>query len=460
MPSLGADMESGKLVEWLVKPGDYVHRGDLVAVVDTDKADIDVESFEEGVIAELLVDVGTTVPVGTALARIVQTPAAGAPPTPTPAPATASPRAAAPSSSVVPPVSPPVRHLAHQLGVDTHGVRGTGAQGALTRDDVERAAASALQSPPPPAHPPEPTLDRRRSSPLARRIAIELGIDLETVAGTGQGGAITEADVRAAPTPESRVSAADAPTPEIDRPTAPGPEAEPRSPAAPTKPGSARAEGLRRATGKLMARSKKTIPHYYLSSTIDMAAAIDWMRRVNEQRTVSRRLVPSVLLLKAAARAAAQVPEMNGFYTDDHFVPSVAVHLGVAVALRHGGLVAPAIHDADTLSMDDLMERLKDLVGRARSGHLQGAEMADPTITVTNLGDLGVDAVFGVIYPPQVALVGFGIVSEQPFARGGLVGVRAVVTATLSADHRVSDGLRGARFLALIAELMQKPEEL
>jgi pyruvate dehydrogenase E2 component (dihydrolipoamide acetyltransferase) len=209
-----------------------------------------------------------------------------------------------------------------------------------------------------------------------------------------------------------------------------------------------------------MAHSKKTIPHYYLSTTIDMGVALEWMRTVNAQRAISARLVPSALLLKAAARAAAQIPEMNGFYTDDQFQPSTAVHVGVAVALRHGGLVAPAIHDADALALDTLMERLKDLVGRARGGHLRRSEMADPTITVTSLGDLGVDVVFGVIYPPQVALVGFGAVREQPVARAGLLGVRPVVTATLSADHRVSDGLRGARYLAALDELLQKPEEL
>jgi pyruvate dehydrogenase E2 component (dihydrolipoamide acetyltransferase) len=151
---------------------------------------------------------------------------------------------------------------------------------------------------------------------------------------------------------------------------------------------------------------------------------------------------------------------MNGFHQDGAYRPSDAVHLAVAVSLRTGGLVAPAIHDADTLPVDVLMDRLRDVVSRARGGRLTRAEMSDPTITVTNLGDLGVESVFGVIYPPQVALVGFGRVVEQPFAEHGLVGVRPAVTATLSADHRVSDGLRGGRFLDRITELLQRPEEL
>ncbi|WP_241985528.1 2-oxo acid dehydrogenase subunit E2 [Cryobacterium sp. TMT1-21] len=242
-----------------------------------------------------------------------------------------------------------------------------------------------------------------------------------------------------------------------------------RAPAAPRAPSprvmtpadaAERAAGLRRAVGALMARSKKSIPHYYLSTTLDLRAALAWMEQVNAGRPVAERLVPAALLLKACALAARAVPEVNGFYTDGAFRPSAAVHLGVAVSLRQGGLVAPAIHDADTLSLDVLMAQPRDLVGRARAGRLARAEMADPTITVTNLGDLGVESVFGVIYPPQVALVGLGRVVEQPWAHNGLLGVRPAVTATLSADHRVSDGLRGSRFLAQVEELLQAPEEL
>lgn len=209
-----------------------------------------------------------------------------------------------------------------------------------------------------------------------------------------------------------------------------------------------------------MSRSKNSIPHYYLSTTLELRAAIAWMQLVNQQRPVAARLVPSALLLKATALAAREVPEVNGFFTDGVFRPSTSVHLGLAVALRQGGLVAPAIRDADTLPLDVLMQKLRDLVSRARAGRLQRGEMADPTITVTNLGDLGVESVYGVIYPPQVAIVGLGRIVEQPWARDGMLGVRPAVTATLSADHRVSDGLRGGRFLARIEELLQKPEEL
>jgi pyruvate dehydrogenase E2 component (dihydrolipoamide acetyltransferase) len=221
----------------------------------------------------------------------------------------------------------------------------------------------------------------------------------------------------------------------------------------------ARTRAMRQVIGNLMARAKREIPHYYLSTTIDMSTPVAWLRETNLDRSVSDRLVPAALMLKAVGLAARAMPELNGFWIDGEFVPGGGVHVGVAVMLRQGGLVAPAIHDADTLRLDELMARLRDVVARARAGRLRQSEM-DPTITVTNLGDQGVDAVFGVIYPPQVALVGFGRVAERPWAKDGMLGVRPCVTATLSGDHRASDGHRGGLFLTAIDDLLQRPEEL
>ena len=465
MPSLGADMDHGKVVEWLVKPGDYVHKGDLVAAVDTDKTVMDIESFEEGVVAEFLVEIGDSVSVGTPIARITATPGQVNPATPAatvmkestvPGPVARPaqplrPEAALPS---VPPeehsghAAPPVRHLAHRLGVDTALLQGSGKYGAVTRADVERAAAAL------------PSGQRRvKSSPLARKLAAQLSVDLEGLSGTGPDGAVTEADVRRATAP-ARKTAPDKAEPIQAQP----PPAAPQHPATPTRrirpvPGD-KTGSLREAIGSLMSRSKKDIPHYYLTTTLDLAAGMTWTQSVNQHRPASSRLVPAALLLKATALAAKDVPDVNGFFTDGAFRPSNSVHLGVAVALHRGGLVAPALHNADTLTLDQLMDQLRDLVSRARAGRLQRAEMADPTITVTNLGDLGVESVYGVIYPPQVAMVGFGKVMEQPWAHDGMLGVRYSVAATLSADHRVSDGLRGGRFLSRINELLQTPEEL
>jgi pyruvate dehydrogenase E2 component (dihydrolipoamide acetyltransferase) len=191
-----------------------------------------------------------------------------------------------------------------------------------------------------------------------------------------------------------------------------------------------------------------------------MTRPLAWIEDQNLKRPVEKRLVPAVLLIKASALAAREVSGMNGFWEGDSFRPSEPVHVGVAISLRQGGLIAPAIHDADQKSLDDLMLAMRDLVQRARRGALRASEMSDPTITVTNLGEQGVEAVFGVIYPPQVALVGFGKIVERPWAADGMLGVRPILSATLSADHRASDGHQGGLFLAAVERLLQEPEQL
>jgi pyruvate dehydrogenase E2 component (dihydrolipoamide acetyltransferase) len=217
---------------------------------------------------------------------------------------------------------------------------------------------------------------------------------------------------------------------------------------------------MRRAIANLMARSNREVPHYYVTTDIDMTAALRWLEAANGQRPTTTRLLPAVLLLRAVALTARAEPALNGLWVDDAFVPGAGVHVGVAVSLRTGGLVAPALHDADTMDLDALMEALRDLVQRARAGRLRSSEMADPTITVTNLGDQGVDTVFGLIYPPQVALVGLGTIRERPWAIDGMVGARPVLHATLAGDHRATDGRTGARFLASLDHRLQHPEEL
>jgi pyruvate dehydrogenase E2 component (dihydrolipoamide acetyltransferase) len=217
---------------------------------------------------------------------------------------------------------------------------------------------------------------------------------------------------------------------------------------------------MRQAIAAAMARSNREIPHYHLAATIDMTATLEWLAARNAKVAVRDRMLPAACTLKAVALAAREFPDFNGFWIDGAARPSKAVHLGVAVALRGGGLIAPAIHDADAKSLDELMAALRDLVARVRSGGLRSSELTDPTLTVTSLGDRGAEAVFGVIYPPQVALVGFGAMSERPVARDGLVGARRCVTATLAADHRASDGHLGSAFLAAIGDHLQHPEQL
>ncbi|MEU0312994.1 dihydrolipoamide acetyltransferase family protein [Nocardioides sp. NPDC006273] len=427
MPSLGADMDEGTLQEWLVKPGDTVHKGDVVAVVDTSKANIEVESFVEGVVQQLLVEPGTTVPVGQVLAVLGDDISAA------PSPETSI---TTPAETEAPPVAPPVAPPAAP---------------ATAEVDATDAAAERPQS--------------VRVTPLARRLAAELGVDLRTVT-TADGAPIRAKDVRAAaaPSPAAPSPAPAAPVheepvheePVHEEPVHEEPVHEEPSPAQqPSK-----AEATRTVIAHLMSRSKQEIPHYYLSTTVDLARSLDWLHERNRALDVSQRLVPAALMLKATALAAQATPTMNGFWVDGGFRPGGPVHLGIAISLRGGALIAPALHNAADLPIEDLMAGMRDLVARARTGRLRGSELSDSTITVTNLGEQGVETVYGVIYPPQVAVVGFGRVVDRPWAVDGLIGVRPVTTLTLAGDHRATDGFTGARFLADIEQRLQHPEEL
>jgi pyruvate dehydrogenase E2 component (dihydrolipoamide acetyltransferase) len=479
MPALGADMDEGTILEWLVKPGDQVHKGDVIAVIDTAKAAIDAESFCTGNIEQLVIGVGQTVPVGTVLATITEGAppraqrAPGAPPVrkkPERPPRPKAPRkrepegVAAGPGQPTPTISPLTRQRARDLGVDVATLRGSGRGGSITRADVERAAAQQRKAAAKPAGQPG---RRIRVSPRARRVAEELSVALASVHGTGPGGSVTESDVRrAALTRETGPPSGGTAPAGVAAPAEAAPQrvTGQRPPAAIAEPAARsaaeRTRSMRQAIARLMARSKREIPHYYVSTTIDMTSSLNWLRERNRELEVSERLVPAALLLKAVAVAARQVPAVNGYWEDDQFSPAAAVHLGLAISLRGGGLLTPAIQGAGTLGLAELMSRMRDLVIRARSGRLRSSELTNATITVTNLGDQGVESVYGVIYPPQVALVGIGKIIERPVAIGGLIGVRPVVVATLSADHRASDGYTGARYLTEISDLLQRPEDL
>lgn len=383
LPSLGADMDEGKLLEWKVKPGDAVKKGQVVAIVDTSKAAVDVEIWQEGTLFELLIEPGEIVPVGTVLATLLE-----------------------------------------------EGETAETAQRVHREAPAPKAAATAPVTPPP--RPVAPTAGRRRVSPAARKHAEELGVDIDAVAGSGPDGAVTLEDVE-------RAAAA----------------------RAPKKAGVTDKQAeMRKAIAAAMGRSKREIPHYYLSETVPMRRAQDWLAATNGQRAITERLLMAVVQLKAVAVALKKFPDMNGFFRDGAHQPVAAAHIGVAISLRQGGLIAPAIHDVGEKPLEQLMRDLTDLVKRARAGSLRSSEMSDPTITVTNLGEQGVEAVYGVIYPPQVALVGFGRIAERPWAEGGELRAMPTVTVSLAADHRVSDGHRGALFLAEIRELLQHPEAL
>jgi len=249
-------------------------------------------------------------------------------------------------------------------------------------------------------------------------------VDLATIRGSGEGGTILREDIEAA------ASAGDRPA------------------------------RMRRAIAAAMTRSKREIPHFYLTSTVDFGPASVWLARWNGERKPAERMLPAVLLLKATALALLEFSELNARWEGDRVQPAEAIHLGVATSLRGGGLVVPALHHVNRKTLPPLMEELRDLVQRARSGTLRSSDLTDGTITVTSLGERSADVVLGVIYPPQTAIVGFGAVVERPWVVGGAVVPRPVITVSLAADHRASDGHRGAAFLATIERLLQAPEEL
>jgi pyruvate dehydrogenase E2 component (dihydrolipoamide acetyltransferase) len=217
---------------------------------------------------------------------------------------------------------------------------------------------------------------------------------------------------------------------------------------------------MRAAIGAAMARAKREIPHYYLAHTIDVTAAETFIAKRNEGREPIDRLLLGALFVKAVSRVAKKYPEFNGHFLDGAFKPSPAVHVGVAINIRATGLVAPAIHDSDQQGLDRLMASMRDLTTRVRAGRFRASELADGTITVSSLGERGVEALYGIIYPPQVAIVGFGTPAWRAWARDGMVGPRRVVSMTLAGDHRVSDGHRGALFLSAIEDLLSNPETL
>ncbi len=445
MPVLGADMTSGTVVEYLVEPGDAVTRGQLVAVIDTEKAAIEVESPADGTWESVIVPVGQEVPVGTLLATLSSPePAPGRlserPPNPEPGPQEAPPPAVKkPATRAEPAVSSPlVRHLAHATGIDLRQVTPTGPRGVVTREDVDRATARHV-----------------RSSPYARRLAASLHVALDAVPGTGPGAAIRASDVTEFASGLTSRAAATSPTPAT---AVPHNEAK----TAPAGRSGAETSAARRqaAVASLMARSKREIPHFYLATTVDCGPLLDEIRRRNTGRPVASRLLPAAGLLRAVVKAAVEVPQLNGHWVDAGVRPCTSVDLGIAISLRDGSLIAPAMRACQNDSMEQVMVRLKGLVARARQGRLASDEATDPSITVTNLGDLGVEVVFPIIYPPQLAMVGLGRISNRPWAIGDSLAVRPVVTITVGVDHRAVNGHQAGLFLAAVGRALATPADL
>ena len=351
MPSLGADMESAVLMEWLVKEGDHVTKGQVIAEVETSKGVIDIEVFEEGIIDKLLVKEETECTVGTPLAHI------------------------------------------------------------RTHDET-------------PALPTIEKSERIKASPAARRKAKEMGVEIAGLAATGEVN-LAAIEKFAEKTPKLATS-----------------------------------DGMRQAIAKAMSRSNSEIPHYYLSTSINITPALKWLETFNATRSINERILPAALLIRAVVRALKEVPQLNGFWKNNEHRISESIHPGIAIALRKGGLITPALMNADEMGIDETMHSLGDLISRTRSGKLRNTEMTLQTVTITNLGDLGVESVYGVIYPPQVALVGLGRIMDAPWIEGDALCVRKVMQATLAGDHRATDGRIGALFLEKLNQILQDPQEL
>jgi pyruvate dehydrogenase E2 component (dihydrolipoamide acetyltransferase) len=383
-------MDGGTLVEWLISPGDEVKRGDVVAVIETQKGAIEIECFEEGKVEALFVGTGEKLPVGTPLARI------------------SGPDDVTSENERESPIGPKLETKSQTL--------------------VGKPLVSAG---------PVPTVsgnaDAIAASPAARRRANELGVNLGEIEGSFPGGRIVLSDVE--------MAAFGGPIRTTDCSPIPS-------------------DSMRQVIGAAMTRSKREIPHFYLSERIDVQPAMDWLATHNARVPPSDRLLLGAVFVRATVQAAQEVGVLNGHFLDDQFLPAQKVNVGVAVALRGGGLVAPALICAEAKTLAETMRGMRDLVSRARAGRLRNSEMTDATITVSSLGENGAEAMTGVIFPPQVAMVCLGAPQIRPWIVSGEIVPRQIITLTLSVDHRVSDGRQAARFIAAFNAAISDPEKL
>ncbi|QOY51951.1 dihydrolipoamide acetyltransferase family protein [Candidatus Sulfurimonas baltica] len=393
MPSLGADMESAILMEWLVKEGDRVSKGQIIAEVETSKGVIEIEVFEDGIVEKLLVKEESECKVGEPLAII--------------------------ASDEKKPLHVEEKHESKQ---------------PVVQETKEEQIVS---------EPPKPTAlhveqeARLKISPAARKKAGETGADLSKF--DPNDGVVQLSKIEAASTTEQE---------------------EPTKIESKSDTHIEKNSGMRQAIATAMSRSNAEIPHYYLSTSINMTPALKYLEELNKKRSIKDRILPVAILIRAVVLSLKEVPELNGFWQNNSHQISKEIHPGIAIALRKGGLITPALLNADIMTIDDTMNSLSDLITRTRGGKLRSTEMTSQTITITNLGDLGVESVFGVIYPPQLAVVGLGAIIDSPWAEGDALCVRKVMRATLAGDHRATDGRTGGVFLDRLNHYLQNPKEL
>jgi len=456
MPQMGYDMQEGTVVRWLLEEGAEVKTGDPVAEIETDKAVVEFESYASGILHRILVPEGSTVPVGQAIAII------GAPDEKVNGASAAPPAAAAPAPTESPEPSKPATPLP--------------------------GPADEIQQPPKPAAAPAP--GPVRASPVARRLADEMGIDLSQIVGTGPGGRITKDDVVGFEAPEEAVPPAPEPEPEPEIETEDEivVELEEEAPAAasavadetpepttlpaedlatpPRRPVThAAAEAIplsrmRQQIARVTLRSKQEKPHFYVTSEIDMTDAMEMRRQVNAALEESGgRITINDLIIRASVDALTRFPKVNAYLQDEGIVLNAKVNVGVAMAVNEG-LMMPAMLDCGSLSLKEIGEASRDLADRAQRGTLHPDEYTGGTFGISNLGMFDVTTFVAIIQPPQTAILAVGTVSKNAVVRNDEIVVRQTMHATLSADHRVVDGAEGAQFLHQIKKSLENPLSL
>ncbi len=462
MPALSPTMEEGTLAKWLVKVGDTVASGDVMAEIETDKATMEFEAVDEGVISEILIEAGTEgVKVGAVIARLTVEGEEAAP-APAPAPAAATPAADGPAAT------PTAKKLAEQNGIDLAGVTGTGPKGKITKEDVEAAIAKGGSAPastaapvtaapaPAPAVAPATSGERVIASPLAKRIAADKGIDLALVKGTGPNGRIVKEDVESF-TPSAAAAPAAAPAPAA---SAPAPAAAP-APAPAIEGGAPFAEeklsGVRKVIARRLTESKQTVPHFYLTIDIRLDPLLELRAQLNKSLEPDGvKLSVNDLLIKALARALIRVPQCNVSYHGDTLRRYSRADISVAVAAP-SGLITPVITNADTKGLAAISTEMKTLAGKARDGKLMPHEYQGGTASLSNLGMFGIKQFDAVINPPQGMILAVGAGQQAPYVVNGAIEVATVLHASGSFDHRAIDGADGAQLMEAIKQLVENP---
>jgi pyruvate dehydrogenase E2 component (dihydrolipoamide acetyltransferase) len=461
MPRLSDTMQEGRVIKWHKKEGDRIAPGDVIAEIETDKANMDFEAFDAGVLLKILVEDGGTAPVGGPVAILGQ-----------PGEDVSALLAQASAGGKAQPAPAAAQQAERQVpAAPTAPVAPAATAAAQPQPAASPEAARAPAPPPRPAPSPAPSPARAPAttggnghgrilaSPLARRLADELGVNLRQLRGSGPGGRIVKGDVERAAGQPGRAAASE-PAPETPAPQAtrgPAPAAAPPATSAPPAAQSQSLSMMRKTIARRMVEAKQQAPHFYLTAQADMDAAVAFRAQVNEALGV--KISFNDLVIKACALALRRVPQVNASFAGDHLVLHPQVHIGVAVAIEDG-LITPVVHDADVKSLGAIAREVQELAARARERKLRPEEYTGSTFSVSNLGMFGVEEFAAIINPPEAGILAVGAVRKQPVVKDDDIVVGHRMKVTLSGDHRTIDGATGARFLQEVLRILEHPMTL